>query len=325
MRFAKIGGQAVMEGVMMRCGRDYAVAVRRPDGGIEIKKDRYEGLASRLHVSRIPVVRGIFSFIDSLVLGMSTLTWSAGFYDEEDGAAGAEEAPPQEREDGSGQAAPQQGTGSQSGLSPLETGLTITVSIAAAIGIFMLIPYFISRLLAGVTENSFAISAFEGVVRIALFLLYIAAISRLKDIQRVFMYHGAEHKTINCIEAGMQLTPENAAGCTRLHKRCGTNFLLIVMIVSIVCFMFIQTDSPLSRILLRIVLVPVIAGISFEILQWAGRSSSPLVDILTRPGLMLQYLTTREPDQQMLETAIASIEAIYDWRQFQKEGQEGAA
>ena len=298
MKYARIGGQAVIEGVMMRCGDDYAVAVRKPDGEIEVKKDVYRGLVTRMHLGKIPVLRGMFAFIDSMVLGMRTLTFSAGFYeDEEDKEAGKDESP-----------------------SGLLMGATVVFSILIAIFLFMLTPFFISNLFGRFIRSALLLSLIEGLLRIAIFLIYMIAVSRMKDIQRVFMYHGAEHKTISCIEAGLELTPENAAGCSRLHKRCGTSFLLIVMIVSIICFMFIRTKTRLMRLGLRIVLIPVIAGVSYELIQLAGRSESPIVNALSAPGLLLQKcLTTREPDLPMLEVAIASIEAIYDWRKFQKE------
>lgn len=297
MRYTRIGGQAVIEGVMMRDGNDYAVAVRKPDHSIEVKRDQYIGLNSRFHTGKIPIVRGVFAFIDSLILGMSTLTYSASFYDDEE-----EEA---------------QKTVRDNKKDSLVMGLTVAVSIAIAVLLFMLTPFFISAFIGRFIDNETILAVIEGVIRIGIFLVYIIAISRMEDIQRVFMYHGAEHKTISCIEAGMELTPENAAKCSRLHKRCGTSFLMIVMVVSVVCFMMIRTDTMLTRVLLRVVLVPVIAGVSYEIIQWAGRSKSACVNIISAPGLALQKLTTREPDEEMLEVAIASIEAIYDWRAFQ--------
>lgn len=297
MRYTRIGGQAVIEGVMMRDGNDYAVAVRKPDHTIEVKRDQYIGLNARFHTGKIPIVRGVFAFIDSLILGMSTLTYSASFYDDEE-----EEA---------------QKTAKDNKKDSLVMGLTVAVSIAIAVLLFMLTPFFISAFIGRFIDNETILAVIEGVIRIGIFLVYIIAISRMEDIQRVFMYHGAEHKTISCIEAGMELTPENAAKCSRLHKRCGTSFLMIVMVVSVVCFMMIRTDTMLTRVLLRVVLVPVIAGVSYEIIQWAGRSKSACVNIISAPGLALQKLTTREPDEEMLEVAIASIEAIYDWRAFQ--------
>ena len=303
MRYAKIGGQALIEGIMMRFGDDYSVAVRKPDHTIEIKRDKHVSLAARLHVSRVPVIRGALAFIDSLVLGMSTLTYSASFFEEEEGQEQTEKDKKSEN---------------------LMMGLTVAVSVVIAVALFMLLPYFIASRIAGAGEGTMLTAFIEGIVRVAIFLLYIVAISRMKDSQRVFMYHGAEHKTISCIESGMELTPENAAKCSRLHKRCGTSFLLFVVIVSILFFMFIRTDSQIMRILLRVILVPVIAGVSYEILQLAGRSDSFLMNLISTPGLWLQKLTTREPDTEMLEVAIASIEAIYDWRAFQA-GEEDKA
>ncbi len=301
MRYATIGGQAVIEGVMMRNGNDYAVAVRKPDQTIEVKKDQFIGLNAKWHMKKVPIIRGVLAFIDSLVLGMSTLTYSASFYEDE------EEAEKEKAKDKDGKS------------DAIFMGLTVALSVVIAVVLFMLTPFFISSLFGRVIKSPMALAVIEGLIRIAIFFIYIVAISQMKDIQRVFMYHGAEHKTINCIEHGAELTPENAAKYSRLHKRCGTSFLLIVMVVSIICFMFIRVDNMALKIVLRVILVPVIAGVSYEIIQWAGRSESCLVNIVSKPGLMLQKLTTREPDLEMLEVAIASIEAIYDWRQFQAE------
>ena len=305
MRYATIGGQAVIEGVMMRNGNDYAVAVRKPDQTIEVKKDQFIGLNARWHTKKIPIIRGVLSFIDSLVLGMSTLTYSASFFEDE------EEAEKEKDKDGKSDA--------------VFMGLTVALSVVIAVVLFMLTPFFISSLFGKVIKSPMTLAVIEGLIRIAIFFIYIVAISQMKDIQRVFMYHGAEHKTINCIEHGAELTPENAAKYSRLHKRCGTSFLLIVMVVSIICFMFIRVDNMALKIVLRVILVPVIAGVSYEVIQWAGRSESCLVNIVSKPGLMLQKLTTREPDLEMLEVAIASIEAIYDWRQFQAENAASGA
>ena len=305
MRYATIGGQAVIEGVMMRNGNDYAVAVRKPDQTIEVKKDQFIGLNARWHTKKIPIIRGVLSFIDSLVLGMSTRTYSASFFEDE------EEAEKEKDKDGKSDA--------------VFMGLTVALSVVIAVVLFMLTPFFISSLFGKVIKSPMALAVIEGLIRIAIFFIYIVAISQMKDIQRVFMYHGAEHKTINCIEHGAELTPENAAKYSRLHKRCVTSFLLIVMVVSIICFMFIRVDNMALKIVLRVILVPVIAGVSYEVIQWAGRSESCLVNIVSKPGLMLQKLTTREPDLEMLEVAIASIEAIYDWRQFQAENAAAGA
>ena len=307
MRYATIGGQAVIEGVMMRNGNDYAVAVRKPDQTIEVKKDQFIGLNAKWHMKKVPIIRGVLAFIDSLVLGMSTLTYSASFYEDE------EETEKEKDKDKDGK------------FDAVFMGLTVALSVVIAVVLFMLTPFFISSLFGKVIKSPMALAVIEGLIRIAIFFIYIVAISQMKDIQRVFMYHGAEHKTINCIEHGAELTPENAAKYSRLHKRCGTSFLLIVMVVSIICFMFIRVDNMALKIVLRVILVPVIAGVSYEVIQWAGRSESCLVNIVSKPGLMLQKLTTREPDLEMLEVAIASIEAIYDWRQFQAENAAAGA
>ena len=305
MKYAKIGGQAVIEGVMMRYGNDYAVTVRKPDGTLEVKKDRYESLVSRLHLTHIPILRGVFAFIDSLVLGISTLTFSASFYDDE-------ESPDKDS----------QKKGESTGEKVL-MGVTVALSVVIAVGLFMILPFFISGLFGRVTESSWLLGIIEGLVRVLLFMAYILLISRMKDIQRVFMYHGAEHKSINCIEHGAQLTPENAMKYSRFHRRCGTSFLFIVIFLSIVFFiLFFQifpVEHMILKVIFRILLVPVIAGVAYEVIQWAGRSECRFASVISRPGMALQKLTTREPDLSMIEAAIASIEAIYDWRAFQRE------
>ena len=273
MRYATIGGQAVIEGVMMRNGNDYAVAVRKPDQTIEVKKDQFIGLNARWHTKKIPIIRGVLSFIDSLVLGMSTLTYSASFFEDE------EEAEKEKDKDGKSDA--------------VFMGLTVALSVVIAVVLFMLTPFFISSLFGKVIKSPMALAVIEGLIRIAIFFIYIVAISQMKDIQRVFMYHGAEHKTINCIEHGAELTPENAAKYSRLHKRCGTSFLLIVMVVSIICFMFIRVDNMALKIVLRVILVPVIAGVSYEVIQWAGRTDTKFADMMSKPGLAMQKLIWR--------------------------------
>lgn len=307
MKYAKIGGQAVIEGVMMRYGNDYAVTVRKPDGTLEVKKDRYESLVSRLHLTRVPILRGVFAFIDSLVLGISTLTFSASFYDDEEPSARSSDAGKKEESMGE----------------KVLMGVTVALSVVIAVGLFMILPFFISGLFGRVTESSWLLGIIEGLVRVILFMAYILLISRMKDIQRVFMYHGAEHKSINCIEHGARLTPENAMKYSRFHRRCGTSFLFIVIFLSIVFFiLFFQifpVENMILKVVFRLLLVPVIAGVAYEVIQWAGRSECRFASVISRPGMALQKLTTREPDLSMIEAAIASIEAIYDWRAFQRE------
>lgn len=303
MKYANIGGQAVMEGVMMRHKNRYAVAVRKSDRTIEVMTEEHISYGQKFHVSDIPVIRGVFAFIDSMVLGMQTLTWSASFFDEE-------EKPEKEDREKSETS------------DKLFMAATVALSLILSIGLFMVLPFFISGLFRKVTDSSLILGIVEGVVRVLIFVGYILGISRMKDIQRLFMYHGAEHKTINCIEHGEELTPENAAKYSRFHKRCGTSFLFIVMFVSILFFLlFFQifpVESMALKVIFRILMVPVIAGVSYEIIQWAGRHDSGLVCLVSKPGFWMQKFTTREPDAEMLEVAIASIEAIYDWREFQK-------
>ena len=304
MKYANIGGQAVMEGVMMRHKNRYAVAVRKSDRTIEVMTEEHISYGQKFHVSDIPVIRGVFAFIDSMVLGMQTLTWSASFFDEE-------EKPEKEDREKSETS------------DKLFMAATVALSLILSIGLFMVLPFFISGLFRKVTDSSLILGIVEGVVRVLIFVGYILGISRMKDIQRLFMYHGAEHKTINCIEHGEELTPENAAKYSRFHKRCDTSFLFIVMFVSILFFLlFFQifpVESMALKVIFRILMVPVIAGVSYEIIQWAGRHDSGLVCLVSKPGFWMQKFTTREPDAEMLEVAIASIEAIYDWREFQKE------
>ena len=304
MKYANIGGQAVMEGVMMRHKNRYAVAVRKSDRTIEVMTEEHISYGQKFHVSDIPVIRGVFAFIDSMVLGMQTLTWSASFFDEE-------EKPEKEDREKSETS------------DKLFMAATVALSLILSIGLFMVLPFFISGLFRKVTDSSLILGIVEGVVRVLIFVGYILGISRMKDIQRLFMYHGAEHKTINCIEHGEELTPENAAKYSRFHKRCGTSFLFIVMFVSILFFLlFFQifpVESMALKVIFRILMGPVIAGVSYEIIQWAGRHDSGLVCLVSKPGFWMQKFTTREPDAEMLEVAIASIEAIYDWREFQKE------
>lgn len=304
MKYANIGGQAVMEGVMMRHKNCYAVAVRKSDQTIEVKTEEHISYGQRFHVSGIPVLRGVFAFIDSMVLGMQTLTWSASFFDEED------EKREEDRE--------------KSEMSDkLFMAVTVAFSLILSIALFMVLPFFISGLFRKLTDSGLVLGIIEGVVRVLIFVGYILGISRMKDIQRLFMYHGAEHKTINCIEHGEALTPENAAKYSRFHKRCGTSFLFIVMFVSILFFLLFFQIFPVEnmalKVIWRILMVPVIAGVSYEIIQWAGRHDSGIVCLVSKPGFWMQKFTTKEPDREMLEVAIASIEAIYDWREFQKE------
>ena len=301
MRNSGIGGQAVIEGIMMRNQDRYSIGVRKPDKSIEVKVEDYKSFIPCKTLTKIPFVRGVFNFIDSMGIGMKTLTYSASFYENEEDAG----KPKDEKSEA------------------LMMGGTVALSIVLAIGIFMLLPYFAASLFRRLTDSALVISVLEGVLRLVIFLGYIALISRMEDIQRVFQYHGAEHKCINCIEHGMELNVENVQKSSRLHRRCGTSFLLIVMVVSIIFFLFIRVNSPLLRVVVRILLVPVIAGVSYEFIRLAGKSENPVVLTLSKPGLWLQKLTTREPEDDMVEVAIAAVEAVFDWRKFLA-GAEGA-
>ena len=314
MRYSGIGGQAVMEGVMMKNQDKYAVAVRKPDHEIVVEVSEYDGIIQNKKIRNFPILRGVFSFIESLTLGMKTLMFSASFFEEED------EKKPGEKDKEKSKEKEAKQTASEKAM----MGGTIVFSVLMAIFIFMLIPYYISLLFQKITDSQMFIALIEGILRLAIFIGYVAVISLMEDIRRVFMYHGAEHKCINCIEHGMDLTVENVRKSSKQHKRCGTSFLLIVMIVSIFFFMFIRVDSRVLRLVLRLVLIPVIAGISYEFIRLAGRSDNAVVNFLSKPGLWLQNLTTKEPDDEMIEVGIASVEAVFDWRSYVTEiRQEG--
>ena len=302
MKSSNIGGQAVLEGIMMKNKTRYAVAVRKPDQQIEVCVKEYKGIIPWQGVYKVPFIRGIFNFIESLVLGMKTLTYSAGFFEEEEGEVLTEqEAQKQEKQE------------------KIMMGFTVAFSIVAAVGIFMVLPYFLSDLLKNYISSRGVLTALEGVIRMVVFLLYIGLISRMKDIQRTFMYHGAEHKCINCIEHGMPLTVENVRKSSRQHKRCGTSFLFFVMIVSIIFCFFITAESQVLKVGIRIALMPVIAGVSYEIIRLAGSSENPLVNVLSKPGMWVQMMTTKEPDDSMIEVAIRAVEEVFDWKAYLEE------
>lgn len=301
---SNIGGQAVLEGVMMKNKELYAVAVRKPDGEIEIDTEEYHGILHGSPVTKIPFIRGVFSFLDSLILGMRTLDYSASFYEDDDAK----------------ETSMDKALGDKS--KKTFSVLTILLSFVLAIGIFMVLPYYLSTLLETYVRNASLLAVFEGLIRLLIFLIYIVAITAMKDIKRLYQYHGAEHKCINCIERGHNLNVHNVKRSSRFHKRCGTSFLLFVMIVSIILFMFITVSNPVLKVVIRILLIPVIAGISYEIIKLAGRNDNVFVKIFSAPGLLLQRLTTKEPDEQMIEVAIKSVEAVFDWRAFLKENFE---
>ena len=301
-RYSGIGGQAVLEGVMMKNKEKYAVAVRKPDGEIEVEVETYQGLAHGSKFKELPFIRGIFNFLDSLILGTRALNYSASFYEEEEGKETKFDKAMDKMSGGNGE--------------KLLSGIVTVISIMLAVGIFIVLPYFISSLFESFIRNRSLMAIMEGVIRIALFLLYVWGISAMKDIRRLYQYHGAEHKCINCIEKGRPLTVHNVMRSSRLHKRCGTSFIFFVMLVSIVLFFFIQVDNVAEKVILRILLMPVVAGISYEIIRLAGRTDNVFIKILSAPGMWIQRMTTREPDESMAEVAIASVEAVFDWKKY---------
>lgn len=298
----RIGGQAVIEGVMMKNMDRYAVSVRKPDGKIETKEECVS-FAEKHPLFKLPILRGMVNFLESMVIGMQTLNYSASFYEDEEEQT--EEKTEQFLEKFLGEKAEK-----------VIMGIVLVFSLAISIGLFMILPYIASEAAGKLIHNEYGILLMEGVIRIVIFLGYIVLISQMEDIKRVFMYHGAEHKTINCLEAGVELTTENVDNYSRLHKRCGTSFIFIVMIISMVFFFFIRVDTIWLRIVLRLLFLPLVAGVSYEFIRLAGSSDHPLVQIFSKPGLALQKLTTKEPDHSMIEVAIASVEGVFDWREY---------
>ena len=301
--YSGIGGQAVLEGVMMKNKEKYAVAVRKPNGEIEVNVETHKGLLEGKKIKDFPFIRGIFNFVDSMILGTKVLNYSASFYEDE--------------EDSKLEKAADKVSGGK-GEKFINTLVTI-FAVVFAVGIFIVLPYFVGSFFEGFIRNRSLMAIIEGVIRITIFLLYVSAISLMKDIRRLYRYHGAEHKCINCLEKGRTLDVRNVMRSSRLHKRCGTSFIFFVLIISIVMFFFIRVDNVFYKVGLRILLMPVVAGISYELIRLAGRSDNFLVRILSAPGMLIQRLTTKEPDQEMIEVAIASIEAVFDWKAYLKE------
>ena len=357
MKPSGIGGQAVIEGVMMRNGGEYAVAVRTPEGQIVVDKQKCSSnKIQNKKFARLPIIRGVINFFDSMILGMKSLMYSASLFAEEteeekaerEGKARKKAAAKAEKLRAQGKTAEaeqvlkkcEEKLAKEAGQLHAEAEkekqkkdddvlmtLTVVFSLIVSIALFMMLPYFISRWMRTVIHSEILIVIAEGIVRLVIFFSYLALVSRMKDIQRTFMYHGAEHKCINCIEHGLELNVENVRISSREHKRCGTSFLFIVMFISIVfimvfsipLFMVIHVNTSFWRIVLRLLLLPLIAGVSYEFIRLAGTSESRIVSILSRPGMMLQHLTTKEPDDSMIEVAIASVEAVFDWKKFENE------
>ncbi|MFQ9194606.1 MAG: DUF1385 domain-containing protein [Candidatus Gastranaerophilaceae bacterium] len=313
-RYCGIGGQAVLEGIMMKNQDKYAVAVRKPNQEIEVKVDKYKSFCEGKKILSLPFVRGIFNFVDSMVLGIKTLMYSSEFYEEEE----------EVQEDTLADKAVK--SVFKEKAEDVLMGLTVLFSVFFSVALFIVLPYLISEFMKNSLEirSNTALSVVEGVVRIAIFILYIVLISLMKDIKRTYMYHGAEHKCINCIEDGKELNVANVRTSSRLHRRCGTSFLFLVMFISIVAFILVSSLMPadvgkLFKIVVRLLLIPVIAGISYEVLRLAGKNDSLIVRMISAPGMALQKLTTKEPDDSMIEVAISAVEAVFDWKQYLRE------
>ena len=300
-----IGGQAVLEGVMMKNKEAYAIAVRKDNGEIDLEITEYHGVMHGSVLTKVPFIRGVFNFIDSFILGMRSINHSADLFAvTDDPETGFDRFMKKIFKDKA---------------EKVTSGFTVLLSVILALGLFIFLPYYLSSILERYIMNSSLLALVEGLIRLVIFLLYLLAISLLKDIRRLFMYHGAEHKCINCIEHGHELSVANVKKASRLHKRCGTSFLLFVMVISIILFMFIKVDNPALRIVFRLLLIPVIAGISYEVIKLAGRSDNIIVNLLSAPGLALQFITTKEPDDDMIEVAIKSVEGVFDWKGFLEE------
>lgn len=310
MKYSGVGGQAVMEGIMMRNQDKYAVAVRKPDKEISVEVFDYKGPTKNKKLREIPIIRGVLNFVDSLYLGMTTLMYSASFFEEEEEKASQEETS-EEVKKVKAEKSKKEETAVMGG--------TVVMSIALAIVIFFVVPYFISSFFQKFIESQWMIALLEGIIRLAIFIGYVSLVSLIPDIKRTYMYHGAEHKCINCIEHGLELNLENVRKSSKQHKRCGTSFLLIVMLISVIFFMFIRVDSAILKLLLRLLLIPVIAGVSYEFIRLAGKYDNWFINLLSAPGLWMQNITTKEPDDDMIEVGIASVEAVFDWKKWQEE------
>ena len=306
MKYSGIGGQAVIEGIMMKNGDRYAVGVRKPDGDIEVKTEEYVSFGKKHAWARLPLIRGVVSFAESMYIGMNTLMYSASFFeDDEDSKPSGFELWLEKR------------FGDR--LDSVIMTFSMVLAFVLAIVIFMWLPLVIAGALRQFISNDTVMSLIEGVIRVAIFILYIKLVSRTEDIRRTFMYHGAEHKCINCIEHGLPLTVDNVAVSSKQHKRCGTSFIFLVMIISILFFMVIRVDDIFLRFLSRIILIPVIAGVSYEVLMAAGKHDNALMNLISKPGLWMQELTTKEPDDSMIEVAIKAVEAVFDWKTYETE------
>ena len=308
-KMTSIGGQAIIEGVMMKGPSKIAMAVRKPDGEIIIEEKESKGIGKW---AKVPIIRGVVAFVSSMVTGVQALMFSAKFFDiEED-----EDTKPNSKKKTDDKKSNKDSNQSENGLSDAALYGTVFVSLLISIGLFMLLPNFLADIVVPEGQTTLY-NVVEHLVKIVIFLVYLIGVSKMKDIQRVFEYHGAEHKSIFCYENGEELTVENVKKHSRFHPRCGTSFLLFVIIVSIIFFSFLPRITRYVRIVnillnmgIRLLLMPIVAGISYEIIKFAGKSKNKYVQLLNKPGMWLQRLTTREPDDSQIEVAIASLKAV---------------
>jgi uncharacterized protein YqhQ len=335
MKPSGIGGMAVMEGVMMKNKDIYAVAVRKPDNEITVETNTHRDFADKVKFFKLPIFRGMLAFVDSMIIGVKVLNYSASFFDDEDEdtQTNKKKKDKKSKEDDDfiveEVAAPHSDQDEIASTKTNDTRKTdksnallmafaVLISIVMSVALFMVLPVLITNLFIRLIENRYVILFIEGIIRLAIFIGYVLLASRMHEIKRVFMYHGAEHKTINCLENGFELTVENVRWQSKQHKRCGTSFMLLVILISLVFFMFMPMDNLILKILSRVLLVPFIAGVSYEFIRLAGRSENKLVQVLSQPGLWMQGLTTKEPDDSMIEVAIQSVSAVFDWKDFVK-------
>ncbi len=342
MRPSGIGGMAVIEGVMMKNKEEYAVAVRKPNNEITVEMKQHKDFSDKVKLFKLPIFRGILAFVDSMVIGVKVINFSAGFFEEEEQGKADKKDKSYDRNSKKNSGSKQK-TIEELSVTDIDSAsefnyklkevkneskekkendnafmmiAAVLLSIVFSVAFFMVLPVLVSNLFVRVTDNQTIISLIEGLLRLAVFIGYVSAVSHMKEIKRVFMYHGAEHKTINCLENGFELTLDNVKWQSKQHKRCGTSFMLLVMLISLVFFIFLPAYNLLWRVVSRIILVPIIAGLSYEVIRFAGKNENKLVEIISLPGLWMQGLTTKEPDDQMIEVAIASVEAVFDWRSF---------
>ena len=325
MKPSGVGGMAVMEGVMMKNQNNYAVAVRKPNNEIVVSKSSHKNFSDKVKLFKLPIFRGMLVFIDSLVVGIKVLNFSASFFDNEE-----EENKEKKVKNSKKQSSNKVKNKKQAAQSDVKKdveldsqksdtllmALAVILSIGLSVALFMVLPVLISGIFVKLITNHYVLTLLESIIRLVIFIGYVTAASQMKDIKRVFMYHGAEHKTINCVENGFELTVENVRWQSKENKRCGTSFMLFVMVISLFVFIFIPTGNLGWRIFTRVLLMPVISGISYEFIRLAGRKDNIVLNILSKPGLMMQALTTKEPDDSMIEVAIKSVEAVFDWQGF---------